>query len=166
MKTKLKSWILAITFAVTIGGSAFVVLPSTPVSAAGPNCSGVAAFLTFPAWYRGLAVDNGRGGCDICGPAGLNVNKDACSTTTSTSSDNIGPFIWHIVLNVIEIGLQLVGYAAFGFILFAGFQYMTSAGDPAQAVRARQTIFNAAIGIFVSFAAIAVVNLVVGIIPK
>ena len=150
MKTKIKSWILAVAFALTIGGGAFAVGPATQLTAAAPNCSGVASFLTFPAWYRGLAADNGKGGCDITSPDG----------------DHLGAFIWHIVLNVIEIGLQLVGYAAFGFILFAGFQYMTSAGDPAQAVRARQTIFNAAIGIFVSFAAIAIVNLVVGIIPK
>lgn len=139
---------MAIAFAVTVGGASFAVLPATNVSAA-VNCSGTGAFLTFPSWYRGLAAENINGtGCDIMSPAG----------------DNIGGFVWHIVLNVIEIGLQLVGYAAFGFILFAGFQYMTSAGDPAQAARARQTIFNAAIGIFVSFASIAAVNLIVGII--
>ena len=154
MKIKLNNWILAVAFAITIGGGVLAMGPATQITAAapaaGPNCSGVGAFLTFPSWYRGLAAPNTTGGCDITSPDG----------------NNIGGFIGHIVLNVIEIGLQLVGYAAFGFILFAGFQYMTSAGDPAQAVRARQTIFNAAIGIFVSFAAIAIVNLVVGIIPK
>lgn len=144
---RFKNFVLAIAFAMTVGGTSFAIIPATSVSAA-PNCSGTAAFLTFPAWYRGLAVDNGRNGCDITAP----------------DSDNLGGFIWHIVLNVVEIGLQLVGYAAFGFILFAGFQFLTSAGDPAQAARARQTIFNAAIGIFISFAAVAVVNLVVGII--
>jgi hypothetical protein len=149
MMKRMKSFILAIAFAVTVGGASFAVLPATSVSAAAPNCTGNGAFLTFPAWYRGLAEPNAAGnGCDITPP----------------ESDNIGGFVWHIVLNVIEIGLQLVGYAAFGFILFAGFQYLTSAGDPAQAARARQTIFNAAIGIFISFASIAVVNLVVGII--
>ena len=151
MKTKIKSWVVALAFAMTVGGGAFAVGPATQMTVATPNCSGVAAFFTFPAWYRGLAAANAGGtGCDITQPDGT----------------NLGGFVWHIVLNIIEIGLQLVGYAAFGFILFAGFQYMTSAGDPAQAVRARQTIFNAAIGIFVSFAAIAIVNLVVGIIPK
>lgn len=145
---RIKNFIFAIAFAVTVGGASFAILPATSVSAA-PNCTGTGAFLTFPAWYRGLAVENAdKDGCDI----------------TSPSGDNLGGFIWHIVLNVIEIGLQLVGYAAFGFILFAGFQFLTSAGDPAQAARARQTIFNAAIGIFISFAAVAVVNLVVGII--
>lgn len=144
---RIKNFILAIVFALTVGGASFAILPATSVSAA-PNCSGTGAFLTFPAWYRGLAAPNGNGGCDI----------------TSPDSDNIGGFVWHIVLNVIEIGLQLVGYAAFGFILFAGFQFLTSAGDPAQAARARQTIFNAAIGIFISFASVAVVNLIVGII--
>ena len=145
---QIKSFLFAIVFAVTVGGASFAVLPATSVSAA-PNCSGTGAFLTFPAWYRGLAQANSAGdGCDITTPDG----------------GNLGGFVWHIVLNVIEIGLQLVGYAAFGFILFAGFQFLTSAGDPAQAARARQTIFNAAIGIFISFAAVAVVNLVVGII--
>jgi hypothetical protein len=150
---KLKSYIVAIAFAVTVGGASFAVLPATTANAAAtaPNCSGTGTFLTFPAWYRGLATPNNTtGGCDSVSPEG----------------GNLGGFIWHIVLNVIEIGLQLVGYAAFGFILFAGFQYMTSAGDPAQSARARQTIFNAAIGIFISFASVAVVNLVVGIIPK
>jgi len=149
MKNRIKSWILAIVFAASVGGGVFSIVPAVAVSAKAPNCSGVAAFLTFPAWYRGLADVNAAGtGCNITSPDGSHLSG----------------FIWHIVLNVIEIGLQLVIYAAFGLILYGGFQYLTSSGEPAKAATALQTIINAAVGIALGFGSVAAVNLVLGII--
>ena len=105
------------------------------------KCS--AAFLTFPAWYRGLP----REGCDIKPPANGN-------DTTLTG------FIFTIVVNIIEIGLQLVAYAAVGYVIYGGFKYLTAAGDPSRITAGRKIITNALIGLVLSFMSIAIVNLI------
>lgn len=98
--------------------------------------------LTFPAWYRGIAND---GDCSIKSP-------------TEVGNGTIGNFIWTIALNIIEILLNLVGYAAVGFIIYGGYKYMISAGSPDGMVAARKTILNAVIGLAISIAAVAIVR--------
>jgi len=107
----------------------------------GDTCT--SRFLTFPAWYRGLE----RNGCDIVPPG-------TGTATTLTS------FIFTIVLNIIEIALQLVAYAAVGYIIFGGFKYLTAAGDPNRITAGRKIITNAIVGLVISFMSIAIVNLV------
>lgn len=102
--------------------------------------------LTFPAWFRGLTTAN----CDIESP--------------TKAKGGIAGFIWTIVFNVIEFMLQLVGYIAVGFIITGGFKYMTSAGAPDAAARARKTITNAVVGLVIAVFAIAIVNIVAGAI--
>jgi hypothetical protein len=101
-----------------------------------------AHFLTFPAWYDGLT----DGKCNIQAPSGGAVTLSA--------------FIWRIVLNIIDIVLQLMGYIAAGFILFGGFRYVTSSGLPEKTVRARKTILNAVIGLVISFMSVVIVTLI------
>jgi len=105
-----------------------------------------ARFLTFPAWYRGLPRD---GDCNILPP-------DNGTGRTLTA------FIFTIVVNIIEIGLQLVAYAAVGYIIYGGFKYLTAAGDPNRITAGRKIITNALIGLVLSFMSIAIVNLVAG----
>lgn len=104
-----------------------------------------ARFLTFPAWYRGLP----REGC--------NIKPPASGTDTSLTA-----FIFTIVVNIIEIALQLVAYAAVGYIIYGGFKYLTAAGDPSRITAGRKIITNALIGLVLSFMSIAIVNLVAG----
>ena len=105
----------------------------------GSGCE--SGFLGFPPWYRGLTT----GGCDIVSP---------------TDVGGIGPFIWTIVVNIVEILLMLAGYAAVAFIIYGGFKYMTSTGSPESMVSARKTIMNAVIGLVISVVAIAVIRTV------
>jgi hypothetical protein len=132
---------------IAIGGALSVVEPAAattpttgPITSVG-QCS--QNFLTFPTWFRGL----------------VEVDKGECVIVSPKSSDELSTFIWHIVLNVIEMGLQAAGYIAAGFILYGGFQFLTSAGDPQLAAKSRTTILNAVIGLGISIAAIAIVNL-------
>lgn len=106
----------------------------------GDNCT--ARFLTFPAWYRGLE----RKGCNIVPPTG--------------GQTAINGFIFTIVINIIEIGLQIVAYAAVGYVIYGGFKYLTSAGDPNRVTAGRKIITNALIGLVLSFMSIAIVNLI------
>ncbi|HEX6258632.1 MAG TPA: hypothetical protein VFZ48_04075, partial [Candidatus Saccharimonadales bacterium] len=77
-------------------------MPHTTMAQVGnPSCAPL--FLTFPVWYRGLP------GADKCNPQ-----------LTSTSH------VWVIVLNIIEVILQVVGYSTAGFIIWGGIRYTTS----------------------------------------
>ncbi len=112
-------------------------------------------FLTFPTWFRGLVEVQEKPSMP---------GEYECVVQSPDAAGGLSPFIWHIVLNVIEIGLQIVGYLTAFFIIWGGFQFLTSVGNPDIAAKARQTILNAAIGLVISIAAIAGVNLVFGII--
>jgi len=99
-------------------------------------------FLGFPTWYRGLTMDGGS--CDIKSP-----------------SDDLGGFIWHIALNVIEMAMMAVVYVAVFFILYGGFQFLTSQGAPDGMAKARTTILNAVIGLVISLVAVGIINFIV-----
>ncbi len=113
--------------------------PSTVnAQASEDTCS--ASLLGFPAWYRGLAIG---GDCEIVAPDAV---------------DGIGPFIWIIVLNIVELVLRLVGFAAVGYIIFGGYKYMMSTGSADGIAGAKKTILNASVGLIISIAAVAIVR--------
>jgi hypothetical protein len=156
---RIRSWIVAMGVTAVIGGAISAIGITTVASAAPPvtpeDCS--VRLLTFPTWFRGM-VDVKNGECVIKSPADMN-------TAGANEPDNgISNFVWHIVLNVIEIALQLVIYISIGFIMFGGFQFLTSAGDPSAAAKSRTTILNAVIGLAISIGAVAIVNLILGIL--
>ena len=138
---------------------AFLGLPiigSSTVYAAG-SCD--RAFLTFPTWYRGLT----DGDCNLMDPSQFNRNPTTGAIDVANGNGGLSAFIWHIVLNIIEIALQAVVYITVIFILYGGFQYITSAGSADAVKSAKSTITNAAIGLVVALSATAIVNLIVGI---
>lgn len=136
---KLRIWLMAIVFAATLGGAATATLvPSTSMAA----CSN-GSLLTLPTWYRGL-------------------QESDCSIMSPEKAGGIGPFIWKIVLNIIDILLNLTAYLAVGYIIFGGFKYMLASGSADGISKAKTTIMNAVIGLVISIAAIAIVNLIAG----
>ncbi|MNQ27268.1 hypothetical protein D3C85_405230 [compost metagenome] len=139
---QIKNWLLAIIFASTVGGVAFTTMTPQTASAA---CTG-GNILTIPPWYKGLQDDND---CKkLKGPADLG---------------GLSNYIWKIVLNIIEIMLHLVGYICVAFIIYGGFIFMTAGGSDG-AAKGRTTLLNAVIGVVISMASIAIVNLVTGFI--
>jgi hypothetical protein len=140
----IKNWMMAIVMAFVAGGSLFVIV--TPQVVAADTVSCTQSFLGFPAWYRGLVPDisDAKGNCPITSPG-----------------DNLSGFIWHVVLNIIEDAMVAVGYVTVFFILFGGFKFLTSEGDPGAAAKARTTITNAVVGLVISLVAIGAVNFIV-----
>ena len=92
--------------------------------------------LTFPAWYS-------------------NVSSDCKSVEVKQLND-----LWVIVLNGIEILLQVVAYAATGYLIWAGIKYMKSRGDPGMISAAKSTIFNAVIGLGIGLSSVAIVRFI------
>lgn len=112
----------------------------TPASAA---CN--ERFFTFPNWYKGL------------------VDSTSCEITGFRPADQGGMGInafWVIVLNLIEIGFQLIAYFAVGYIIWGGFKYIKSEGNPSKVGDAKQAILYAIIGLGVALTSTAMVNFV------
>ncbi len=65
------------------------------------------------------------------------------------------------ILNVLNFGLTFLGLIAVAFIVYAGFLYVTSAGDDGNMEKAKKIILYAVIGILVILAAFALVNTVI-----
>lgn len=66
-----------------------------------------------------------------------------------------------LVKNILNLILIVVVVAAVIYIMFAGIQYVTSQGDAAKAKQAMGSITNAIIGLIVTFAAYALIQLVI-----
>lgn len=146
MKVIIQSLGYLVAGVLCVGVLSFTAVP-TAVNAAQTttkSACGSGSLLGFPAWYRGLTKENGSN-CDIKSP---------------TEAGGATKFIWIIVLNVVEMILRAAGYAAVIFIIYGGYKYMISTGSPDGMVAARKTIMNAAIGLVISIAAVAIVRTV------
>jgi len=138
---KIRNWIAALLFVTSMGGvTVAMATPQTTFAACNDR------LLTFPAWFRGLT----DGSCEIKKP--------------DSSQTGISTFVWTIVLNIIEIGLQLVGYLSVAFIIRGGFKYMTAIGEAGEIEKAKTIIKNAVIGLVISIFSVAIVNFVAGAI--
>lgn len=104
-------------------------------------------FLGLPAWYDGLTEN-----CEIKPP-----NKD-------DNGDDLKKYIWTIVLNISALVLGVVGYLAVGFVVWGGFLYLTSTGDPGRAAKGRKTIVNALIGTVICVLASSIMKFIKGIV--
>lgn len=140
MKKRLLAYLAAIIFVTGAGGASLNLATPTPAYAQ-QSCT--ENLLTFPAWYQGL-VD---GNCNIKSPSQVG---------------GISNFIWAIALNVLEIMLQMVGYAAIIYLMYGGYKYMTSLGSSDGMTKARQTITHAVIGLVISIFSVAAVTLIAG----
>lgn len=136
MRKFLMNWLLAASFVFLAGGA--LVSTATP-QVAGAACND--RILGFPTWYRG-------------------VEAGECSGISPSAS--LEAYIWKIGLNIVEMILVAVGYVCVGFLIYGGFKYMTSAGDPTGVSGAKSTILNAIIGLVISFFSVVIVTMVAG----
>jgi TRAP-type C4-dicarboxylate transport system permease small subunit len=97
--------------------------------------------LFLPTWYKYLAGEQ-----DHTGRCIVDANMP----------DDIG----RILLAIVDILLRLGGLVAVIFVMYGGYKYITSQGEPEQTKSARQTITNALIGLMLCVTAIAIVAFV------
>lgn len=120
------------------------ILAPKPVEALGGGDCGVKGFLGFRPWYYGLCKP---GTTDIDAPA---QNDDA----------EIARFVWVIVLNILMDLMVAVGYLAIGFVIYGGYMYIISQGDPGKVMKAKKTLTNAIIGTIIALVSSVAVNTV------
>lgn len=135
----------------------FAVLSLAPLTASAQTGANPAAckaemsgFLGFPTWYKYLSPRIEGGECK------LSLPQDQYGKT------DLGAAIAPVLLAIFEIILRIAGLVAVGFVIFGGFQYLTSQGEPDRIKGARSTIVNALIGLGIAVSATAIVNLVAG----
>lgn len=100
-------------------------------------------FLNFPHWFQYL--DGKEDAFGKCIPQ-----------VDFTNPSNV----WSVALAGIDIMLHVAGIVAVGFIIYAGFMYMTSNGDPERTKGAKDTILNALIGLIITIIAASVVSFI------
>lgn len=66
-----------------------------------------------------------------------------------------------IIARIIEAVLGLIGIIMVGLIVYAGFLYMTAAGDPAKTATAKKIITQAIIGLLIILSSLAITEFVV-----
>ena len=145
--------IFACIFALVLGGAVTVATFAQPTYAV--DCNPTLP-LGFRPWYHGMAKEvdvNGSSSCVIETP-----------DSATTDDDTTATFVWRIILNI-TIDLTLaVSYGALIFIIYGGFRYILSTGEPAKVNQAKTTIFNALIGFVIALLATVIVNTIITII--
>lgn len=68
-----------------------------------------------------------------------------------------------IIVNVINYILGFAAFVAIGVIIYGGYQYMTSLGDPTKIEKGKKTLINAIIGLVIIILAFIIVQTVVNI---
>lgn len=118
----------------------------TPVTARAACQTEDANFLSFPTWYKYL---DGR-------------NGDCAFAYTKDDYTSLGNYIARILMAVFEILARVAGMVAVVFVIYGGFTYMTSQGQPDKVNAGKTTILNSLIGMVIAILAVAIVNLVAG----
>lgn len=101
------------------------------------DCAG--GFLVFPAWYKYLH----------------HTAWPDCAVQIQGLSD-----VWLIVAAIIEIALRVAAIVAVVFVIYGGFSYTTSQGDPDATAKAKSTLVNALIGLALAVMAAAIVSFI------
>lgn len=137
--------LLAVVSALMLGA---VLAPQPVHAAASPEtCRGrsTLGIEVVPKWYKYLVDDS-----DPFDPA----------TQGCKFSRGFPDSIPLILLAVFEILLRVAGIAAVVFVIYGGFQYLTSTGEPDKAKAARTTITNALVGVMIVMFATVIVNVI------
>ena len=139
----MKKIIFTLMFAVSVVG-AFNVIPTRaadhePVARV---CS--YSFIGLPTWYAYLELDDD---CQVVGPK-----------KSGAENLDVPKVITRVALAIIDILMRIGGMVAFGFIVYSGFRFVMSQGNPDQEKAARETAINALIGMVITIFAIAIVT--------
>lgn len=107
------------------------------------GCDLDASQFGIPTWYKYL-----QGETD---PSGV------CRVMTKFSLTKLNALL-SIGLAIVEIMLFIAGIVAVAYIIYGGFQYLLSQGNPEQTTVAKNTVLNAVIGLVIAVLASTLVR--------
>ena len=111
-------------------------------------------FLGLPVWYHYL--NDGNRMQDIVSVDQNGATVHHCEFMNFTFPGDAAL----IALGLLDIALRLAGLVAVGYVVYGGFKFVTSQGDPEGIKSARQTITNALIGLVIALLATTLVAFV------
>lgn len=82
-----------------------------------------------------------------------NVNIDNIQTQEALSNT-----IWSIAANLLKDLTVIAAYLILGYVIYGGYQYIFSAGDPGKIASGKKTLFNGFIGLAIVLAAHIIVS--------
>lgn len=147
---KILSFIFAIMLGATVTAAAFPV-----GNASALDCE--KTFLGLRPWYMNLTdtvtvkTDDNKEGKETCIIKSPEVAGEA-------------KFVWTIILNISADLSLIVGYVALIFLIYGGFKYILSTGEPQGVSTAKKTITNALIGLAISILATVIVNTIIMVV--
>ena len=112
------------------------------------DCGPMNDFMGLTPWYK-----SGSGSCLL-------------EDSNWKSEDKITVSIWTIVLNIVGDVVGVVGYLAILMVIWGGYLYMFSQGEPAKAAKGKTTIRNAMIGLVVTVLASTISKTITGILGE
>ncbi len=121
-------------------------------------------FLGLRAWYDDLdfeVFENDKGEIE-CYVKELNPNDPRITDFEGEMRKRV----WTIIFNVTSMLTGILGYLAIGFVIYGGFQYMLSRGNPAGTASGIKTITNALIGLAICCSASIISGAVADIITR
>lgn len=132
---------LGVLLTVFVGTAVFS--PTQVGALAGGDC-GAGTPLGFRAWYAGLCTGNN--------------DTDEIAEIDKNNENELIQFVWTIILNVLFDLLIAVGYLALGFVIYGGYLYIMSQGDPSKLAKGKRTLSAAIIGTIIAMVASIAVN--------
>lgn len=108
-------------------------------------------------------ADPGGKNCRYLVP-GSNIVSWDCGTNftsdTQPTEDDIKYGIWIVVANIISDITAVIAYLALGYVIYGGYLYMSSSGDPTKVTSGKRTLSHAFIGLGIVLSA----NVIMGAI--
>lgn len=149
---KILGFILALALGIT---TTFAVFPAGNASATTvADCQ--KTFLGLRPWYSGLVeVTTDSMQRDVC------TIKSPGSITESSAQ---AAYFWTIILNISADVSLLVGYVAIIFVVYGGYKYILSNGEPGKVAMGKTILTNALIGLVIAILATVIVNTILMVI--
>lgn len=122
-------------------GSIMVLLTTAalPAYAAG-SCGKGAGGLPIPTWYKYVPLD---GNCEVPDDLG-------------------GKLVVLVMMGIFDIILFIAGFVAVVMVIWGGYKFLVSTGEPQKIAAARTTIINALVGLAITIIASQMVGFIAG----
>lgn len=148
MKKIILATYLSLAMIIVMG---FLMPSAAQAAAKSDECHVTGSLLGFPTWYEYLEV--GVKGEDRCAITGPDDPKGSGEFSFAKALPRIG-------LAIIDILLRIIGLVSVGFVIYGGFRYITSQGEPDATKKAQGTVVNALIGMAIAIFAVTIVSFV------
>ena len=115
------------------------------------GCPNVSPLPGMRSWYAGIPCENGSP-----------VLKQTDSE--EGAAKGINSIVWTIAGNIIATIAALIGYVSIGFIIWGGFTYIISRGDPGKLAKGKKTVVRAVIGLVICILANSIISIIIDVL--